>query len=170
MTRQCQCELCGARFEVKRKPRISLCWRCRRRRWQLQSVCQTVVGKAVRQGRLPPARSLVCVDCGAAATDYDHRDYARPLAIEPTCRSCNLRRGAAAISLSADALHAMFPDRICDACGTDHWGGARYVSTCWKCNSKIARAYSNVEAFDRFMLRPDIFGEAPATPSSEAAA
>ena len=36
-----------------------------------------------------------CVDCGANATDYDHRDYNKPLDVEPVCRSCNIRRGNA---------------------------------------------------------------------------
>lgn len=53
------------------------------------------VSKAVRLGAIPPVRSLTCVDCGAPATDYDHRRYLEPLAVEPTCRSCNLKRGPA---------------------------------------------------------------------------
>lgn len=51
------------------------------------------VRKAVRRGQLPPVDSLKCTDCGRAATDYDHRDYTKPLEVEPTCRSCNLLRG-----------------------------------------------------------------------------
>lgn len=49
--------------------------------------------KAVIRGKLPPVSSLKCVDCGRLATDYDHRDYTKPLEVEPTCRSCNLLRG-----------------------------------------------------------------------------
>ncbi|MFA5633142.1 MAG: hypothetical protein WC997_16665 [Porticoccaceae bacterium] len=29
------------------------------------------------------------------ATDYDHRDYRKPLSVEPVCRRCNLSRGYA---------------------------------------------------------------------------
>lgn len=50
---------------------------------------------AIRSGVIPPARSLTCVDCGAPATDYDHRHYLDPLNVVPTCRSCNLKRGPA---------------------------------------------------------------------------
>lgn len=53
------------------------------------------VFKAVRDGRLPKVNSLDCVDCGAMAQCYDHRDYALPLAVVPVCRRCNWLRGAA---------------------------------------------------------------------------
>jgi hypothetical protein len=53
------------------------------------------VSKAVLRGELPPVKTLACTDCGAPARDYDHRDYSKPLAVEPTCRSCNLKRGPA---------------------------------------------------------------------------
>jgi len=44
---------------------------------------------------LPKASAHACVDCGAQAFDYDHRDYRKPLEIEPVCRSCNIKRGPA---------------------------------------------------------------------------
>jgi hypothetical protein len=49
----------------------------------------------IRSGAMRPARECSCVDCGKPATDYDHRDYNKPLEVEPTCRSCNLLRGPA---------------------------------------------------------------------------
>jgi hypothetical protein len=42
-----------------------------------------------------PARDFACADCGKPATDYDHRDYRKPLEVEPVCHSCNLKRGPA---------------------------------------------------------------------------
>ena len=57
------------------------------------AVAHAEVHRAVRRGLLPKASDLVCVDCGVAAVEYDHRDYNRPLAVEPVCRSCNLFRG-----------------------------------------------------------------------------
>lgn len=51
------------------------------------------VAKAKREGLLPSARGLTCVDCSAPAVDYDHRDYNQPLRVEPVCRRCNLKRG-----------------------------------------------------------------------------
>lgn len=51
---------------------------------------------AVRAGRLPRLDgSVPCVDCRQPATEYDHREYAKPLDVEPVCRPCNLRRGPA---------------------------------------------------------------------------
>ena len=53
------------------------------------------VNLAVRRGELPHARACVCIDCGAPATEYDHRDYNKPLDVEPVCRPCNRKRGPA---------------------------------------------------------------------------
>lgn len=39
--------------------------------------------------------NIPCVDCGAAATCYDHRDYRKPDEVEPVCRACNKTRGPA---------------------------------------------------------------------------
>lgn len=53
------------------------------------------VNKAVKNGDLPHIRTQICVDCGAQARHYDHRDYDKPLIVEPVCVSCNLKRGKA---------------------------------------------------------------------------
>ncbi len=50
---------------------------------------------AVRDGLLRPIAERRCIDCGAQAEHYDHRDYNKPLQVDPTCRRCNLRRGPA---------------------------------------------------------------------------
>lgn len=55
----------------------------------------TAVKKAIKLGDLLPLRGQYCVDCGDPARDYDHRDYNKPLDVDPVCRSCNIRRGAA---------------------------------------------------------------------------
>jgi hypothetical protein len=49
---------------------------------------------AVATGRIRPARDHSCVDCGEPAKHYDHRDYTKPLDVDPVCVSCNRRRGA----------------------------------------------------------------------------
>lgn len=49
---------------------------------------------AVRNGDLPVLDgSVQCVDCGATAVEYDHRDYKKPLEVEPVCKRCNQARG-----------------------------------------------------------------------------
>lgn len=51
---------------------------------------------AIRTGRLLPARTYRCVDCHERwATAWEHRDYDKPLDVDPTCDSCNFRRGPA---------------------------------------------------------------------------
>jgi hypothetical protein len=55
------------------------------------------VALAVYQGRLPQLRwghNIMCVDCGKyPASCYDHRDYTKPLDVDPVCGSCNKLRG-----------------------------------------------------------------------------
>lgn len=56
---------------------------------------QACVASIVELARLPRAWKSICVDCGNAATDNDHRYYERPLFVEYVCRGCNVRRGQA---------------------------------------------------------------------------
>lgn len=55
----------------------------------------TAVVKAVLSGELANLKNseVPCVDCGARASYYDHRDYTKPLTVEAVCRSCNCKRG-----------------------------------------------------------------------------
>ena len=62
-----------------------------------QARAVAAVQKAKAAGVLPQLDgSVACRDCGAQAHHYDHRDYTRPLEVEPVCRKCNRRRGRAA--------------------------------------------------------------------------
>lgn len=63
--------------------------------WLGHGDAQAAVQRAMREGRLPRPHTLRCADCGAPAIEYEHRDYNKPLAVEPICRSCNLLRGPA---------------------------------------------------------------------------
>ena len=54
------------------------------------------VRRAILNGDLPHPSNLACVDCGAEATDYEHRDYSKPLDVEPVCHPCNMKRGRGA--------------------------------------------------------------------------
>ena len=53
------------------------------------------VRRAVIDGDLPHIKTQKCTDCGRQAQHYDHRDYDKPLEVEPTCISCNFKRGPA---------------------------------------------------------------------------
>lgn len=60
--------------------------------WHLWSAKAAILVE-VRSGRMPRPQTLLCVDCGVRAEEYDHRDYLRPLDVVPVCQSCNKRRG-----------------------------------------------------------------------------
>lgn len=85
----CGCDL-SARHHLAK-----LCFPCAKTRQSAPDVrrAHSAVAKAVRCGELDHPKTLECVDCGAQARDYDHRDYSRPLDVVPVCRSCNKLRG-----------------------------------------------------------------------------
>ena len=51
------------------------------------------VFKAVKSGKLPRASTQKCMDCGAQAQCYDHRDYSKPHMVDPVCKRCDSKRG-----------------------------------------------------------------------------
>lgn len=93
------CRDCGGQFSGYGSPKR--CEPCRRAYivYKIvgtgQSLAIGAVSKAKLSGQIRPASAHNCVDCGASAAHYDHRDYGRPLDVEPVCHSCNMRRGAA---------------------------------------------------------------------------
>lgn len=60
-----------------------------------QLFCGAQVARAIRDGVLPHPSRMPCADCTGASTEYDHRDYNRPLWVTAVCRRCNARRGRA---------------------------------------------------------------------------
>jgi NADPH-dependent curcumin reductase CurA len=54
-----------------------------------------LVRKAVKKGTLVNLKEtyIECVDCECRARVYDHRDYSKPLDVEPVCVRCNIARG-----------------------------------------------------------------------------
>ena len=89
-------------FRAVGRTQAHLCSPCmlirRERRAPYMFSANKAVNQAVRRGELPRVKDCLCVDCGAPAHDYDHRDYSKPLDVVPVCRSCNVKRGPAAIS------------------------------------------------------------------------
>lgn len=63
-----------------------------------QNAAGRLLNREIAAGRMPKAKGLVCADCGLMAQVYDHRDYAKPLEVQPVCRSCNMIRGHAVAS------------------------------------------------------------------------
>lgn len=87
------CVACGQPNERQKKRWY--CFSCFQRASGVQLACQVLVRKAIMRGEIAPPKTLKCVDCGEPAFGYDHRDYDKPLAVEPICRSCNFYRGPA---------------------------------------------------------------------------
>src|SRR5262245_28725114 len=67
------------------------------------------LNRAVRAGRSPRPTTLICVDCGKPAREYDHRDYSKPFAVAPVCKACNARRGPGIVSVNQSFSAATFP-------------------------------------------------------------
>lgn len=93
------CALCGAapRFDERSDfcRRCSIANRLYRTYGTGQHEAVGAVNYAVRQGLLKAASEHSCIDCGNKADHYEHRDYNKPLEVEPVCRSCNGKRGNA---------------------------------------------------------------------------
>jgi hypothetical protein len=56
-------------------------------------MARRLVARAIDLGVLLKPSYYLCVDCGSRATQYEHRDYNKPLDVEPVCVTCNNRRG-----------------------------------------------------------------------------
>ena len=80
-----------------REQSAKFCWSCcdLRPKKNGQAQAAAKVNQAVKKGILPHVSTLICVDCGKIAQCYEHRDYNKPLEVEPTCKGCNIRRGPA---------------------------------------------------------------------------
>jgi len=92
------CADCGCEFQELNARRCDPCRHANyvyRRYASGQMSAISAVAKARRIGQLSPPTDFACADCGKPATEYDHRDYNKPLDVAPVCRGCNRRRGYA---------------------------------------------------------------------------
>lgn len=95
------CECCGVADLTGRHVRAKYCLDCRNE-GQIgigRIKALRTVNEAVRRGDLARPDTFKCVDCGEQAACWEHRDYSRPLDVEPVCRACNHKRGPAANNL-----------------------------------------------------------------------
>lgn len=88
------CEDCKADLS-HRHHLARVCFKCAGARANAPDMAKAraAVAQAIKRGALVHPSILDCTDCGKQARDYDHRDYSKPLAVEPVCRSCNKLRG-----------------------------------------------------------------------------
>lgn len=101
MRREGPCPRCGGpSYLLRRSSRPLVCRFCTQERDDQRAA---IAGPALRAVQAAKKRGELaylpdgtpCVDCGAEAMVYDHREYAKPLDVEPVCVSCNKRRGPA---------------------------------------------------------------------------
>lgn len=84
------CSVCGAKARTARAYTCDGCFIGGK-----PASVEYAVLSAIRRGDLPHPKTLPCADCGRPAHSYDHRDYNKPLEVDPVCQHCNHRRGAA---------------------------------------------------------------------------
>lgn len=101
--RQTECEQCGA--DIRKRYRGSrFCFPCTEIRARMSirkyvpnndnAKSRAVTKYAVKVGFLPDPTNFICMDCkGRQAQCYDHRDYSKPLEVDPVCLRCNNSRG-----------------------------------------------------------------------------
>ena len=76
-----------------------------------QAWAHAKVGKAIKAGLLVNLRNVrvKCVDCRwRRASMYDHREYRRPLDVQPVCRRCNIKRGHAIDAYQVKGIRLLF--------------------------------------------------------------
>jgi len=88
------CRVCNGEI-IDRHHLAKLCFPCGDHSKNGGRKAHAAVKKAIQDGILEPIANMQCVDCGKKAEIYDHKDYNKPLEVEPVCRSCNMKRGSA---------------------------------------------------------------------------
>lgn len=88
-----QCSRCRDPFEKWAGGRRWYCAPCSAEMHYIRMDATAEVQRAIRLGVLMRADQFRCVDCDRWAECWDHRDYSKPLMVEPVCQSCNMRRG-----------------------------------------------------------------------------
>ena len=73
-----------------------ICNACRPEALKILHAASRKTKAAVKTGELldPSLAGLLCSYCGEKAYMWEHRDYARPLDVVPSCHSCNCKVGA----------------------------------------------------------------------------
>lgn len=87
------CPIC--KIKVTDKKAAIYCLECRILVRTIQKRIGLNLSYAIKKGNILKAEGQLCVDCGNPAVCYDHRDYGKPLQVDPVCKKCNHHRGPA---------------------------------------------------------------------------
>ena len=94
MTTIRHCRVCNKEIKEKIATMRTLCRECYKERSIIQHRTCSKVGWAKISGKLPRLDGTIkCMDCGEPAMVYEHRDYFKPLDVDPVCKKCNRLRG-----------------------------------------------------------------------------
>lgn len=111
------------------------------------------VSIAVRNGDLPKLDgSVPCADCGKPADEYDHRDYKKPMEVDPVCRVCNQARGPGLHRDPSETAHQPVNIRVRMLNGTYRPKTTKHP---------VGLPIAIVGEFTGHDLRPDVFGPTP---------
>lgn len=97
----CHDPLCQPIYDGKKRRTALRCNTCRPLHWLRMDwlsgrlMAAAMLLRAIQRKQLARPDQFTCSDCDKQAFCYDHRDYGRPLDVDPVCRSCNTRRGSA---------------------------------------------------------------------------
>jgi hypothetical protein len=72
-----------------------LCHPCADAHTRRRNKALSIVNNARLSGKLADPKSFKCADCSDQAYIWEHRDYSKPLDVQPVCYKCNRRRGLA---------------------------------------------------------------------------
>lgn len=91
------CAWCGGKVPAEGRLGSRYCSvGCAARTSEIARKAISLVQMAIRRGEIQKiTKGVLCADCGKQATEYEHRDYSRPLDVVAVCRGCNIRRGPA---------------------------------------------------------------------------
>lgn len=87
------CQECGAEVHGQAKRCMGCHWAAR----PVVAWAYRLVKQAIKSGELADLKQahVACADCGGRAVLWEHRDYLKPVDVEPVCKPCNVRRGPA---------------------------------------------------------------------------
>jgi hypothetical protein len=90
-----KCVHCGVVLAQRHNTSKRCCLDCEHQTENDKRRARYHIVKAIASGTMLPASRYECWDCNEPAVCYDHRNYARPLDVQPVCKACNGRRGPA---------------------------------------------------------------------------
>jgi hypothetical protein len=101
--KKARCYVCKqTKLISKRRGSKFTCVECAEPLRQQRRAARCILTMAIKAGFIRSHHGQQCVDCGAPAIGLEHREYSRPLDVEPICNSCNFRRGPAKLLRAND--------------------------------------------------------------------